>query len=151
MRHIRAIVSISILALGSTLAVTAAGATSTASPSLLATYAPLPRQATITMGVTFTRLRPIQLAQVRVSVAQALATAKHWESFSGEHPRITVRLGDFTDPQIEPSVRNVPAYLVIFDGVNVPNTGPKGGRSNHEHIEVIGAITGRALEGFSYR
>ena len=119
--------------------------------ALSATYAPLPREAMSTMRVTFTRLTPRQFDRVRISPAQALATALRRESFSGEHPRITVHLGAFTDPLVQPAVKKALAYLIIFDGVIVPNTGPRGGPPNHEYIDVISAATGRSIEGFSYR
>jgi hypothetical protein len=85
---------------------------------------------------------------VQVSVAQALVIARHWEPFSGKHPRVAVHLGAFSDSMYLPFV---PAYLVIFDGVIVPNSGPKAEPPNHEDIEVINAVTGHAMEGFSYR
>jgi hypothetical protein len=85
---------------------------------------------------------------VQISVAQALVIARRWEPFSGKHPRVTVHLGAFADSLYLPSV---PAYLVIFDGVIVPNSGPKAEPPNHEDIEVINAVTGHAMEGFSYR
>ncbi len=149
--RIRVILSVSVIALGTALAVTVARATSEPDTTSIATYAPLPRAATTSIGVTFTRLTLTQLDRVRISETQALAVAKHWEAFSGKHPRISVHIGSFTDAQVEPAVRKVPAYLVISDGVIVPNSGPVGGRPNHEHIEVINAVTGRAVEGFSYR
>jgi hypothetical protein len=48
-------------------------------------------------------------------------------------------------------VTSVPAYLVIFDGVIVPNSGPTSEPPNHEYVEVVNAVTGHAMEGFSYR
>src|ERR1700722_10040326 len=112
---------------------------------VLASYAPLPNEAAA--GVTFVPLSPHQISHVQISVAQALVTAKHWEPFSAKHPRVTVHLGAFADSTI---LTSVPAYLVIFEGVLVPNSGPTAEPPNHEDIEVINAVTGHAMEGFSY-
>ena len=145
MRRIRVALAIGVIALG-LLVASASRASFAPDPIFLASYAPLPNQAAA--GVTFVPLSRYQISRVQISVAQALVIARHWEPFSGKHPRVTVHLGAFADSKYLPSV---PAYLVIFDGVYVPNLGPKGGRPNHEDIEVINAVTGHAMEGFSYR
>jgi hypothetical protein len=143
--RIRVAFAIGIIALG-LLAASTARATFASEPIVLAPYAPLPNQAAA--GVTFIPLSLQQMGRVQVSVAQALVIARHWEPFSGKHPRITVHLGAFADSMY---LLSVPAYLVIFDGVIVPNSGPKAEPPNHEDIEVINAVTGHATEGFSYR
>jgi hypothetical protein len=112
----------------------------------MASYVPLLNEAAA--GVTFAPLSSHQIESVQTSVAQALVTARQWEPFSGKHPRITVHLGAFTDSMY---VTSVPAYLVIFDGVIVPNSGPTSEPPNHEYVEVVNAVTGHAMEGFSYR
>jgi hypothetical protein len=129
------------------LAAIAVRATFQSSPVDLASYTPLPHTATTSTGVTFVQLKPSQLAGVRVSDTQALAIARHWEAFSGTNPHITVDLGAFADSK---NVPPVPAYLVIFHGVIVPSLGPKQERPNYDDIEVISAVTGHAIEGFSY-
>jgi hypothetical protein len=146
MRAIRITLAIGLFALG-LLCATAAPTTKSSGPINLAPYAPLSHHATTVTGVVFARLTPSELARVRVSATQALDTATHWEPFSGKDPRITVVLGEFADSKNVPSV---PAYLVIFDGVLVPNLGPKPAPPSHRNIEVINAVTGHAMEGFSY-
>jgi hypothetical protein len=146
-RRFRIALAICFIALG-LLAATFTRAIMERGPTEFAPYAPLPHQATSAVGVTFVRLRPFELARVRVSAPQALAAAIRWEAFSGNNPHVTVDLGAFADSKKLPTVL---AYLVIFDGVIVPNLGPKQERPNHEDIAVINAVTGHAIEGFSYR
>src|SRR5580658_4233760 len=145
MRRVRVALTIAVMALG-LLAASAARTTFAPGPVALASYAALPDEAAA--GVTFAPLSPNQIGRVQISVSQALVEARQWAPFSGKHVRVTVHLGAFADPTNLPSV---PAYLVIFDGVIVPSLGPKPEPPNHEDIEVISAVTGHAIEGFSYR
>jgi hypothetical protein len=144
-RRVRVALTIAVIAL-CVLAASVTRTTFAPGPLALATFAPLPNQAAA--GVTFAPLSPDQIGRVQISVSQALVVARRWAPFSGSHLRITVHLGAFADPTNLPSM---PAYLVIFDGVIVPNLGPTPGPPNHEDIEVISAVTGHAIEGFSYR
>jgi hypothetical protein len=52
---------------------------------------------------------------------------------------------------IRPSLVRVLAYVVIFDGLVVPNLGPNGGPSGHELVVVVNADTGKRVEASSYR
>lgn len=118
---------------------------------VLSPYAPFPKLALTDVGAALVRPTHAEGAGVRVSVSRAYAVGLSQVGYVPKGAKVTLRLGLFRDTMMGPPIVWVLAYVVIFDGVVVPNLGPNGGPGGHELVVVVNAHTGKSMETFSYR
>jgi hypothetical protein len=117
---------------------------------VLSPYAPFPKAALTGVGAVFARPTHAQVSSVRVSVARAYAVGLTQTGTLPKGVKVTLRLGQFSDPMQGKAAAL--SYAVIFDGVDVPSYGPTdNGPGGHELVVIVNATTGRSVEAFSYR
>jgi hypothetical protein len=104
-------------------------------------------------------LSETQLSSVNVTIAQAITVAEAHELVSippSDTPNVV--LGSFTDSEYGTAgsgttsnliASNMPAFVVSFDDVSLPSSGPVGGSETGQYDVVINAVTGAYVMAFS--
>ena len=151
MRRVRIAKTPAVLATCAALTLAFAGPAWASNKVVLSPYAPFPKAALTDVGAALARPTHAEAAGVGVSVSRAYAVGLSQAGYVPKGAKATVRLGLFRDTMMGPPIVWVLAYLVIFDGVVVPNLGPNGGPGGHELVVVVNAHTGKSMETFSYR
>jgi hypothetical protein len=116
-----------------------------------ASYAPLGEAAYTGGQVSLKPVSDTQLAAVRVTVPEAMSTARRYIGpTSTDASSVTVLVGSFTD--YDTMTTTSPAYVVTFSGLSLNFPSPVASRAPHiDHYEsvAINAANGDYVEAFS--